>query len=88
MLGWQKHWIYGVEEKSTQSANNHPISQDSKENQNYLELERSTHHYELTEMEKMLQWRMNERKDEHVCLDDMLHKSETLFYYKKKKILA
>jgi hypothetical protein len=54
MLGWQKHRIYGVEEKSTQSANNHPISQDSKENQNYLELERSTHHYELTETEKTL----------------------------------
>jgi hypothetical protein len=88
MLGWQKHRIYGVEEKSTQSANNHPISQDSKENQNYLELERSTHHYELTETENTLQCRMNEREDEHVCLDDMLHKSETLFYYMKKKILA
>jgi hypothetical protein len=69
-------------------VNNHLISQDSKENQNYLELERSTHHYKLTEIEKMLQWRMSEREDEHVCRDDMLHKSETLFYYMKKKILA
>jgi hypothetical protein len=88
MLGWWKLRIYGVEEKSTQSVNNHPILQDSKENQNYSELERSTYHYELTETEKTLQWRMNEREDEHVFLDDMLHKSETLFYYMKKKILA
>jgi hypothetical protein len=88
MLSWQKHQIYDVEEKTTQSANNHPISQDSKEIQNYLELERSTHHYELTKTENMLQWRRNEREDEHVCLDDMLHKSETLFYYMKNKILA
>jgi hypothetical protein len=54
MLGWRKHQIYGIEEKSTQSVNNHPISQDSKENQNYSELERSTHHYELIETEKTL----------------------------------
>jgi hypothetical protein len=55
MLGWWKHRIYDIEEKSTQSANNHQISQDSKENQNYSELERSTHHYELTETEKTIQ---------------------------------
>jgi hypothetical protein len=54
MLRWRKHHIYDVEEKSTHNANNHPISQDSKENQNYSELERFTHHYELTETEKTL----------------------------------
>jgi hypothetical protein len=29
MLGWRERRIYGEEEKSTQSLNNHPISQDS-----------------------------------------------------------
>jgi hypothetical protein len=51
-------------------------------------LEKSTHHYEVIETENPLQWRINKKEDEHVCLDDILHKSETLFYYKKKKILA